>query len=294
MRRGALWVGGLLPALICCAQSTSGAELQLLVRKISYEYTIEVRAGGPAAAKNPAKVELKWPNGTKTVTLSGALASETVTIDWEEPYPTDPKLAPKRVYFGLEVLVSREGFLPWRTRYACWDFVRVRDDLFRLLDKVTLHAPPPGVAEDQLTHLSLALPCELGLYTYRHFADFDKDGQPEAILSRGVQPSALNSPVAELQIWSLREGAWVQLFVANHRGVFVAGELVPGTGPAPNGYRYRGAGEPGPGDTPRTGEAHLCIVDLCRADRDGNLIREELKSYVWRKGQKGFVVLPRD
>ena len=33
------------------------------VKRIQYEYTIEVRSVGPAAAK-PATVELKWPKGT--------------------------------------------------------------------------------------------------------------------------------------------------------------------------------------------------------------------------------------
>jgi len=276
-------VAALFATLVCCAEIALCRGVKL--KTIHYEYTIQVRSVGPGAA-NPATVELKWPKGTKTLSLSGAVASETVPIAWQQPYSTDPRVKLKILRFELHVAVSRAGFSPWRARYVQWDFVRVSKDVFRRVDRVTLHALPSAVTKEQLAALSLALPCGLDIYTRRRFEDFNGDGRPEAILTRRVQPSASRSPIAELQLWSLRGGKWVELFAANHRGIFISGTPVKGTGPAPHGYHCRGIGEPGPGDVAMGKDGHLLIVGLCRADEDGKRRRAEARDYLWRKGEQ--------
>jgi hypothetical protein len=163
------------------------------------------------------------------------------------------------------------------------DFVEASDGIRRRVDRITLQFAPSETTEEQLQALSLVLPCPLESYTTQLVRDLDGDGSPEALLHRQRKPTASQSPLAEMQVWTLRGGAWQELFVANHRGVFIDRQVVEGSGAAPYGYyNLSPSTDLGPGVT--------VFARLCPIAKDGQLLASRAKTFVWRKGEPSFVV----
>jgi len=287
------WSCGLLAVALGLLSSCT-----LSGESVKYVYTIEVETYGPAGkADQAATVEVSWPGGSKTLTLPGRRGCDTVEITQKfHRYPegSTVDVAP----FVIQVSAAKPGYDTWK---ACPDFVKTEDGVFRWIDKVTLQEADATLTDDQRRQLSLALPCGLDIYTEQFFGDFNGDGNPDAVLYlkksnlgsryRGVQRSPSQAAYAEIRHMSLVGGQWKCVFLANHLGVFIDEKQVPGTGPAPYGYRCRMRG-PADGAGPAVGWMYddLYSVD----DKDVWPREAPARTYLWRKGARSFDAIAFD
>ena len=273
-----------LPVLVmgCISALSLSCNTNTVIKQytVRYRYVIEVEVYGPKEiAEEEATVTLSWPNGSKVLSLAGRRNSDAVTIPWRTSYSTNPDVFIDPILFSMSVEVKKSGYAPWYARYIHGDFVKMQNDTMLRVDKVRLYQIPENVRKETIEELSLALPCGLDIYTTRSFTDIDEDGSPEAILYRRSEPSALQSPLAEIRVMSLRSGKWISMFVANHQGVFISGKKVPQSTPAPSGYTFSrlGAGD------------ELLFEQLCPLGE-----ADKARTYIWRKGNASFEVLHLD
>jgi hypothetical protein len=267
----------------------------------TYLYTVEVTTYGPTdKADPPASVDVKWPGGSRTITLPGRRAADTVEIT--VPLVRHPLgFTVEAVPFTVSVTAAKPDFDIWRATYTGADFVRTPDGALRRIDQVILWPTDAALTPEQRQQLSMALPCGLDVYTEQFFGDFDGDGHPDAVLRRtasapgsrygGVRGSA-HAGIAEIRHMSFLEGRWTCVFLANHQGVFLNGEPAPGSGPAPYGYLCSSMR----GDTQGKDAATAWIYDdLCPSDATGARPADlPARTYVWRKKPPAFEVITFD
>jgi len=275
----------------------------LLGESVKYVYTIEVETYGPAGkADRAATVEVSWPGGSKTLTLPGRRGCDTVEITQKvHRFPEGAMLDVDIAPFVIQVSAAKPGYDTWKAAYTGGDFVKTKDGALRWIDKVTLQETDPTLTDDQRRQLSLVLPCGLDIYAEQCFGDFNGDGNPDAALHmkkanlgsryRGVQGSPSQAAYAEIRHMSLVGGRWKCVFLANHQGVFIDDKQVPGTGPAPYGYRCRMRG---PADGAGSAAGWM-YDDLYSVDDKDVWPREApARTYLWRKGAKSFEAIGFD
>jgi hypothetical protein len=266
---------------------------------ITFVYTIEVQTyGPPEKSERAATVEVRWPDGSKRLSLPGSLNSKSLKVLWT--YPKPPKgvlidLAP----FSLEVEASKPEYDSWRALFTAGDFVRIEEGAYQRIDRVRLDPIETKLTPRQRADLSQVLPCGLDSYAEQYVGDMNGDGHLDVVLYRpfanlgshyrGTRRSAAQAPCGEIRYMSLIGTEWKCSFLANHRGIFLDGKNVEEAPREFHGYHcgYRCLasfdGQP------------VTLNDFYAVDPEGRRMEgAKVRGFVWRKGAASFEMTESD